>query len=234
MRRAIVISLLLCLVHGILSAQIIHGEVLDIDNMRPVEGVSIENIHTSVTITSAIDGSFVIAASSDQLLQFKKPGYRVTRFRIPKGQVPSYFRIIIEHGINKPTDDIEQKGDRYDYKRDSLRYRELYAHELDFPRMSTIDKIKSPFSAMSKRNRMIWEFQDDFANFEHEKYVDRSFNPTLVTKITGLTGDSLEHFMIRFRPSYELVRAMNDYAFYNYIKTTGKRFRSTNRPVFGQ
>ncbi len=234
MRRATVICLLMCLMHGFLKAQIIHGEVLDIDNMQPVEGVSIENVYTSLTITSATDGSFVIAASADQLLEFKKPGYRVTRVRIPKGQIPSYFRIIIEHGINEPSENYQQKGDRYDYRHDSIRYHNLYAHELDFPRMSAIEKIKSPFSAMSKRNRMIWQFQDDFANFEREKYVDRTFNPALVTKITGLKGDSLENYMLRYRPSYEMVRGMNDYAFYNYIKTTGKRFRTPNRRIFGQ
>lgn len=234
MRFATVVFLLLCLVHGVLSAQIIHGEVLDIDNMRPVEAVSVENVYTNVSINSASDGSFVIAAAQDQLLEFRKAGYRVTRVRIPKGQLPSYFRIIIEHGINKPSDNYQQRGDRYDYKYDSIRFHDLYAHELDFPRMSTIDKIKSPFSAMSKKNRMIWQFQDDYANFEHEKYVDRTFNQTLVTKITGLKGDSLEHYMLRYRPSYEQVRGMTDYTFYNYIKTTGQRFRTPNRAIFGQ
>lgn len=234
MRLASVMSLFLCLVHGILGAQIIHGEVLDIDNMQPVQGVSVENVYTNVSINSATDGSFVIAAAQDQLLEFKKPGYRVTRVRIPKGQLPSYFRIIIEHGINKPSGDYQQKGDRYDYRRDSIRFHDVYAHELDFPRMSTIDKIKSPFSAMSKKNRMIWQFQEDYANFEHEKYVDRTFNPALVTKITGLKGDSLNNYMMRYRPSYEQVRGMTDYTFYNYIKTTGQRFRTPNRAIFGQ
>ncbi|MBX2905822.1 MAG: hypothetical protein KF744_07285 [Taibaiella sp.] len=234
MLRTAVFCLSFCLVSGATIAQIIHGEVLDIDNMKPVEGVSIENIYTNVAINSTADGAFVIAATSDQLLEFKKPGYRVTRVRIPKGQVPSYFRIIIEHGINKPSGEYQQKGDRYDYKRDSIRFHDIYAHELDFPRMSTIDKIKSPFSAMSKRNRMIWQFQDDYANFEREKYVDRTFNPALVQKITGLTGDSLSNYMIRFRPSYDQARGMTDYAFYNYIKTTGTRFRTPNRPIFGQ
>jgi hypothetical protein len=233
MLRSALLCISICLMAGSVMAQIIHGEVLDIDNMSPVEGVTIENIYTNVTISSAADGAFVIAASSDQLLEFKKPGYRVTRVRIPKGQVPPYFRIIIEHGINKPSGDFHQ-GDRYDYKRDSIRFHDLYAHELDFPRMSAIEKIKSPFSAMSKRNRMIWQFQEDYASFEKEKYVDRSFNPALVQKITGLKGDSLENYMLRFRPSYEQVRGMTDYAFYNYIKTTGTRFRTPNRPIFGQ
>jgi len=234
MRPATVILLFLCLMPGFLNAQIIHGEVLDIDNMQPVEGVSVENVYTSVSINSAADGGFVIAAAQDQLLVFKKPGYRITRVRIPKGQLPSYFRIIIEHGINKPGGEYQQKGDRYDYRRDSIRFHDVYAHELDFPRMSTIDKIKSPFSALSKKNRMIWQFQEDYANFEREKYVDRTFNPTLVTKITGLTGDSLENYMMRYRPSYEQVRGMTDYTFYNYIKTTGQRFRTPNRAIFGQ
>lgn len=233
MRLATAFFLILLVLPGIVRSQIIRGEVLDIDELKPVDHVTIDNIHTSMSINTGADGSFVIAASSDQLLEFRKPGYKVTRVRIPKGYVPSFFRILVEHTSERPTDDGPQ-GDRYDYKRDSLRYHQLFAHELNFPRMSAIEKLKSPFSAMSKKNQMIWRFQDDFAAFEKEKYVDRTFNRALVTKMTGLQGDSLERYMIRFRPSYEALRGMNDYTFYNYIKVTGKRYRTPNRPVIGQ
>jgi len=83
---------------------------------------------------------------------------------------------------------------------------------------------------MSKKNREIWQFQDDFNEFEKEKYVDKTFTETVITKYTGLQGDSLHYFMRRYRPSYELLRSMNDYTFYNFLKTSVYRYRTYNTP----
>lgn len=232
--RAIPFFLLVLLMSTNLFGQIIHGEALDMDSKKPIEGVVIENTYNNVTITTVADGSFVIAAAAGELLVFKKPGFKVTRVRIPHGFMPEYFRIILERGITPPSDIYAANNNRYDNKRDSIRFREYFQHQLDFPRMSAMEKIKSPFSALSKKNRMIWKFQEDYSNYEKEKYVDFTFNKDLITRISGLSGDSLTNYIRRFRPSYDQLRSMNDYTFYNYIKTSVTRFRSYNRPVNSQ
>jgi hypothetical protein len=221
--KAFTVLFTLLFIAGTAWSQIIHGEALDMDTKAPIEGVEIENIYNNVRISTITDGSFVISAASGQLLEFSKPGYKLTRVRIPHGYVPSYFRIILERGLT-PRSDI------YENKKDSIRYREMFQQQLDFPRMSTFEKIKSPFSALSAKNRMTWQFQEDYSNFEKEKYVDFTFNKDLIGKITGLTGDSLSKYMVRFRPSYEQLRSMNDYTFFTYIKTSVHRFRTPNRP----
>ncbi len=227
--KAFTVLFTLLFIAGTALAQIIHGEALDMDTKAPIEGVEIENIYNNVRISTIADGSFVISAASGQLLEFSKPGYKLTRVRIPHGFVPSYFRIILERGLT-PRSDIYEKSNRYDNKKDSIRYREMFQQQLDFPRMSTFEKIKSPFSALSAKNRMTWQFQEDYSNFEKEKYVDFTFNKDLVGKITGLSGDSLSKYMVRYRPSYEQLRSMNDYTFFTYIKTSVHRFRTPNRP----
>lgn len=228
--KAFSVLFTLLFIAGTAWAQIIHGEALDMDTKAPIEGVEIENIYNNVRIKTIADGSFVISASSGQLLEFSKAGYKLTRVRIPNGYVPPYFRIILERGLTPRSDIYEEKSNRYDYKKDSIRYREMFQQQLDFPRMSTFEKIKSPFSAMSSKNRMTWQFQEDYSNFEKEKYVDFTFNKELIGKITGLTGDSLNKYMVRFRPSYEQLRSMNDYTFFTYIKTSVHRFRTPYRP----
>jgi len=227
--KAFTVLFTLLFIAGTAWSQIIHGEALDMDTKAPIEGVEIENIYNNVRISTITDGSFVISAASGQLLEFSKPGYKLTRVRIPHGYVPSYFRIILERGLT-PRSDIYEKSNRYDNKKDSIRYREMFQQQLDFPRMSTFEKIKSPFSALSAKNRMTWQFQEDYSNFEKEKYVDFTFNKDLIGKITGLNGDSLSKYMVRFRPSYEQLRSMNDYTFFTYIKTSVHRFRTPNRP----
>jgi hypothetical protein len=232
--KAILTFFLVLLVAGISFGQIIHGEAIEMDNMRPIDSVAIENIYTNVSIATVPDGTFVISAAAGELLEFRKAGYKVTRVRIPRGQMPSYFRIIMERGLTPPSDIYAAKGNRYDGKQDSIKFREFFQHQLDFPKLSGMEKIKSPFSALSKKNRMIWAFQEDYSNFEKEKYVDFTFNKELVEKITGLTGDSVVKYMRRFRPSYEQLRGMNDYTFYTYIRSSVHRFRTPDRPIGAQ
>lgn len=205
-------------------SQIIHGEVYDAENKSVIAGVVIENIYTSLNVTCDEKGTFVIAASNGQLLEFKKQGYKTTRVRIPNGYIPSYFKIGMQKGFHPLTDTVRHET-RYNYKADSLAFHELFKHELDFPKMSAIEMIRSPFTAMSKRNQEMWKFQDEYNINEREKYVDFTFNKELVTKFTGLTGDSLNYYMKRYRPTYEQLRSMNDYSFFNFIKQSVRSYR---------
>lgn len=209
-------------------AQVIKGEVADRETGKAVDGVTILNIHTTLAVITGETGSFIIAASSDQLLEFRKPGYQVARVRIPKGIVPPYFKILMQPGYKTEREVLA--GGKGSYRDDSIRFHELYKHELDFPRLSAFGSIQHPFSALSKRNREIWKFQESFTATEREKYVDRTFNAQLVSRFTGLSGDSLNYYMVRYRPTYEALREMNDYTFFNYIKRTVHSYRNRVTP----
>ena len=226
--------LLLFVVRISSSGQTIKGEVLDIDGRKAINNVTIENIHTDFSITTGEDGTFLINAAGGQLLEFRKGGYITARVRVPQGYIPPFFRILLQKGVSPLKDMYVSNSNRYDYKKDSIQFHELYKHELDFPKMSAMEVIAHPFSALSSKNRQIWQFQEDFDNFEREKYVDMTFNDAIVTRFTGLTGDSLRSYKRRFRPGYEQLRSMNDYNFYNFIKTSVHRFRNVTRPVMGQ
>jgi len=229
--RALLVCLFLLLsLHITASSQMIRGEVIDMENKQPVSDVVINNIYTSSDIQTDQSGSFSILAANGQLLEFKKAGYKTVRVRIPNGYLPSYFKIIMQQGVAQVPDAYAARTNRYDYTRDSIRYHDLYKHELDFARMSTLDMIQHPFSALSKHNREIWQFQDDYTAFEKEKYVDKTFNADIITKFTGLKGDSLNYFMRRYRPTYDQLRPMNDYTFFSFIKRSVATYRSRINP----
>ncbi len=231
--RILSVLLLLCCLAPPAVAQMLHGEVLDMDGKRPIAGVEIENVYTSLKVSTDEKGGFLIAATGGQLLEFKKQGYKTTNVRIPNGYMPSYFRIIIQRGIAE-LKEIDLAGNRFDPKADSVRYHDLYKHELETPKLSTFEAIASPFSALSGKNKEVWRFQDDYADFQQQKYVDKTFNEELVTKFTGLKGDSLRYYMRRYRPTYEQVRGMSDYAFFNYIKATANQYRKPQVYIGGQ
>ncbi len=212
------------------DAQTIKGEVIDANDGKPVENVSVVNVYNNISYTTAGDGKFFVPAAKNELLEFRKLGYKITRVRIPAGSIPPYFRIIMQKGPIE-LQEVNIHGQAKDYHSDSLRYHEIYKHELDFPTLSAIDAISHPFTALSKRNREIWAFQKEYDHFQKEKYIDYTFNDKLVSRITGLQGDSLVRYMQRYRPGYEQLRAMSEYNFYNYIKQTAERYRALGRSI---
>ena len=228
MRIGLIIIFLLSVFKSPVCAQPVTGVVIDKNTGGPLENVNIDNVHTSFGMISDREGKFFITASKGQLLEFRKMGYKTVRVRIPDGNVPSYFKIIMQEGmIELPQ--YELQAGRHDWKSDSMRYHELYKHELDLPRMSALDMIQHPFSALSKKNQEIWAFQNDYNATERQKYIDHVFNPKTVSQLTGLTGDSLNYYMRRYRPDYEMVRNMNEYTLYNYIKNAADRYRGVGR-----
>lgn len=203
-------------------AQPINGQVIDMTEKKPIPGVSITDAMNTLNTSSNNEGNFTLYASKGQLIELKKPGYKTLRVRIPDGTIPPFFKL----GLEKQKDDAPQAYvPPKDYHEDSIRYYNLYKHELEFPRMSGLDMIQHPFSAMSKHNRQIWAFQDNYSWFQQEKYINYTFNETLITNITGLTGDSLQVYMHTFRPTYNQLRNMSEYSFYTYIRQTGTIFR---------
>lgn len=214
-------SLFLTLICFAVQAQNIKGQVIAMKNKLPMNDVAIHNVNTGANASADKQGNFNIAASGGQVLEFKKTGYKTQRLNVPGGNV-AFFKIGLEL-------DIPEKetvaGRPKNYKEDSLRYRELYKHELDFPKLTGMQAVAHPFSAMSKRNRQVWAFQDNYDATQQQKYIDYTFNDSLVNNVTGLSGDSLNTYMRMFRPGYEQLRSMDDYNLLTYIKKSAAAYR---------
>ena len=217
--------LLLWLVPAQVFCATLVGDVTDMDNKRTMEGVFVQNIRTGDSFVTSTNGKFTIDGNQDDLIEFKKPGYKTIRVRIPKGTIPPYYKIIMQQGpIELP--EYQLAANDKDWKKDSARFYEIYKKELEFEKITGLDVIRHPFSALSKKNRQIWAFQKEYNYFQREKFIDYAFNEKIITTITGLQGDSLQFFMRRFRPTYEQVATMNDYTFYSYIKQNAIWYRT--------
>ncbi len=209
--------------HGYAFGQTIQGQIIDVGDNKPLADVAVQNIHTETGIKTGDDGKFSLEAGKGQLVEFRKPGYKVLRVRLPNGTFPAYFKVAMEKQNVQPM--YDPNAPPKDYAADSAKYYALYRKEIEYPRLTTIESIRHPFSAMSKHNQAIWDFQKEFEFYQQQKYIDFTFNPKLVNTITGLSGDSLQVYMQMFRPTYQQLRGMNEYTYYNYIKITATSFR---------
>jgi hypothetical protein len=165
-------------------AQQIKGVIQDRDDQAGLSGVQLYNVRNNVTAYGDSSGNFTIAANKGELVELRKGGYRITRFRVPQGYIPPYFRIYMEKIIVLNTDRFASSN-LTPYQKDSLLTYELYKHWLEFPTLKGYEKIQSPFSAMSKKNRQIWAFQELIENENREKFIDYTFNAELITGLTG-------------------------------------------------
>lgn len=225
-RITTLLSLLLLIPFAHLRAQTISGTVTGKDG-KALADVYIQNIFNSIVQNTKADGAFTINAKPGELIEFKKMGYNTVRVRITSSSIP-FYRIIMEQGLM--LDGVEIRSPYSDYQRDSMRYRELFSKQLNFPTVTGWRAFQSPFSALSKSNKDMIRFQEEYAWLERQKYVDSRFNAKIISNLTGLKGDSLERYMRQYRPTYEFTRSKFEYDFFNYIRTTVETWRRRQAP----
>lgn len=212
-----------------LFAQQIKGVIQDREEKTPLANVELLNVYNNNTAHTDGAGNFMIKADRGELIEIRCAGYNVTRFRLSKGNVPSFFKLYLDKEVILNTDKYAS-SDLTQFQIDSIKSHELYRPALDYARMSTFEQMESPFTALSKSNKDKWRFQESYAMFEREKFIDFTFNEELVKKMTGLEGADLARYMKRYRPSYEALRNMSLYDYYTYIKQTAERFKKTSKP----
>lgn len=225
LRKSLFLTGLLALLSLYAFAVPIKGVVLDQLTGRPLPDVSITNVHSSKEVQTGVNGSFELEVAKGELVEFRISGYDVARVRIKSEQNLPFYKIQLKEA---PTQ-IENQLAVQDYfmgaRIDSLKRRELYQQALDHYKLTGFDIIQHPFDAMSKRNRMIWAFQKNYEIWERDKFVDYVFNDRIIVQLSGLDEQSLELYKKRYRPPYELIRGMNEYQYYSYIKDTVKDFK---------
>ncbi len=208
------------------SAQKMIGIVTELSTGAPIADVVYQNIFTSEGGTTDSTGRFELSTAAGQLITFQKLGYKTGRVRIPAGRLPPFFKIQIEPGAFQLEEiEVRDRHKHTDYHADSLRNALAYQRELNYKKMSGIEMIQHPFTALSKHYRSIMNFQKEYNFLEEQRYVDYAFNEKIITQLTGLEGEDLQLYMHQFRPTYELLRSLPEYYYFSYIKESAAEFR---------
>lgn len=207
---------------------IIKGEVRDLANNSLMENVNVKNIYTQIGLTVQADGHFSLPVKKGELVEFTKVGYQTVRVRILSEKEPEYYKII----MNKTPIELREvdiRGKPLDFKKDSIRYRKTYDIVMRKESKNEVDMRSMPLAMLSKKNRQEWAFQEMYAQWEQEKYIDFVFNDKLVSRITYLQDEDLKLFMKLFRPTYEFLRNVSEYEYLDYIKSSYYQFKKSNR-----
>jgi hypothetical protein len=215
----------------------IKGNVYDSSRNYAIELVTVLSTSGKGTITNA-DGHYEIDVKETDSIWFSYLNKPTMKFPVLKILNPFAFDISLQVNVTVLK---EVKIRQRNYKQDSLQNREDYAKAFNYrkptlkPSVSglgvgfDLDEIINMFRF--KRNRSMLSFQKRLLAQEQEKSVDHRFSKALVRRLTALSGNELDSFMLVFRPSYQFTLLTSDYDFQQYIKIAFERFKNGLPPV---
>jgi len=206
---------------------------------RPLDGVSVISGPGRGTATDS-NGNYTIGVQPGDSIYFSYLGRSTAKYPVNTINTATGFDIALH------VDATELKEVRVmprSYHMDSLQNRKDYAKIFDFKKPGfklsdgttgvglgagiDLDELINVFRF--QRTHRLLAFQRRLVDEEQDKFIDHRFNPSVVLKITHLTGDELDSFMVRYRPSYEFCKRSNDYDFYDYIKLAFREYQKDRK-----
>jgi hypothetical protein len=233
----IIFSFFIAFGGNVLKAQVqisIKGKVYDKEFMQPLASVSVLSTSGKGTATDSL-GNYTLSISPTDSIWFSylnKPTIRYPASTISNKEA-------FDIALHIPVSALKEINilPRH-YTTDSLQNRANYARIFNYKKPTfaitapasgglgvglDLDQLIGMFQ-FGKNRRMI-AFQQRLIREEQDKYVDHRFTKLLVKKITSLSGQKLESFMLHIRPSYEFVQNATDYELAAYIKRNWIAFR---------
>ena len=219
------------------SAQIIiTGTVYDSTKLYAVSGVDVYSTSGAFTTTDSV-GDYSIRVPESDSLYFCYKGKSTVKFPVQNIDNYTAFDISLRVRVNEKYKLLKGVTVFADtYKRDSLENRVSYSkifgrenptirsnYDLGGPAGFDLDELIGIFQF--KKNKQNLAFQKRLVEEEQDRYVDYRFNSKMITRITGLTGDTLLKYKKLYRPSYYFVSNSTLTEFYKYVLNTSYTFK---------
>jgi hypothetical protein len=212
----------------------LQGTVYDSSRTFPVEAVSVLSTSGRGAVTNA-SGAYTLEVSNKDSVWFSYLGKPTMKFAVASIRDLSQFDLALRVPVTT-LKEIRLKP--RDYRQDSIQNRIDYARAFDFqrPNLGSMTSIGPGGAGIDinelirafqfRKNRSAMSFQKRLLQQEQDKFIDHKFNKGLVRRLTELSGEELDDFMVKYRPPYEFVLYASDYDFQAYIKESFRDFRS--------
>ena len=237
---------LLIIVTSKISAQQINGQVLDYNTKLPIDNVIVTYGQQTIITTSTGKFSFQKNASAE-LVGLKKLGYEDYNLNL-NSNFKDFTVYLKPSSIN--LDDVLIFSKR-DYLADSLKMRKEFANVFAYKAPTIKDVVVKKglryptfgsnlvsnstssivsfdvlrtIGLLTKNKSSISKLKKVQLKEEETKYIDHRFDAEKITSITKLEGDSLQSFILKYRPSATEIRKMNDYQILMYVKKSYSEF----------
>ncbi|MDR3715156.1 MAG: hypothetical protein P4L51_20270 [Puia sp.] len=205
--------------------QLLYGRIEKRGTAELLPGVNVANISKQHYNTSDLGGNFRVLANPGDTLVFTSVGFEPDTLIVGGSNFSENHLVLLTQNIKSlPSVKIEGTDN---YQLDSIQRRQDYAALLDQKHPVTVINEKrpgdnpgfsfSPLGYFSKKEKEKRKLKKRLAKEEQDYYVDSRFSPVRVAQLTHLTGDSLQEFLNRYRPSYSFCRGASNQDMLFYI-----------------
>lgn len=227
---------LFILLAGTSSAQYrVKGTVYDSSRIYRIEAVSVMSTNGRMAITDSL-GRYQITVGEKDSIWFSYLGKPTPKYPVLKIADINQFDIALrlKSDVMK-----EVRIKSRNYREDSIQNRKDYAKVFNFrrPNVASMTSIGPTGAGIDldelirvfqfRKNKSMEKFRERLEEQERQKFIDHRFNKALVKRLTGLDGDALNVFMLKYRPSYAFALTATEYDFQMYIKKCFELDKST-------
>lgn len=225
------------LVYIEVDAQVITGRILADSTNRPVIATIITNSgHQS---SSNSNGEFTIAtAGVGDTIKVFAVGFKMYKFPVSdlqQGNITIRLKL-----VSLMLKEVSIRASR-DHKRDSIKNRKEFEQVFNYKPPKLTDAFTAPpsnvpfafvnldlgilLSAITRESDPANKLKKELIRDEQADYIRTRYNRILITRVTGLRGDSLDKFMDKYYPTIDWVKTKSDYDIIQYIKIKLTEFR---------
>ena len=197
-----------------IAQQYLFGRILKKGSQEIIPGVSVHNFSTKKYNTSDLGGNYRIAASAGDTIVFTSAGYLADTLYLT-GAAPAggFNMLLVPNIVALPGVLVDEMSK---YEADSMERKKDYSFIFDRKHPVKLMNEKrpgdapglnfSPIGFFSNREKQKRKLKKQVIAEDQEEYIDAKFPRTRVAFLTKLSGDSLQQFMLRYRPSYAFCR----------------------------
>ncbi|GGI22699.1 hypothetical protein [Pedobacter mendelii] len=225
---SIVFSLIIT-ASSIVGAQefIVKGVVLEKGSNVRVALANITNLRTRIGVTSNDLGMFQLKATIGDTLLIGKTYLNDQRILVLGRQDILIYMIRGSTTLDEVTIlGSTKKQDLADIKRDFQSKGVFNGGKSSFL-SAVFNPINGLYNLIGKDPKNARRFSRYADNEIKQSQIDVYFNPSIIKNNTTLRGDTLETYMINYRPEFQKAQYWNSYDYIKYIKESSKKFTDT-------
>lgn len=210
----------------------VKGKIYEAKTDTTIPGVNVYNLNSKRSSLSDKAGNYSISAAEGDQIVFSITGFK------PDTLTVAYSNLLTRYDVTLHQEIITLRGVTVtgSYRADSIARKNYYSDIYSLPGITGRNTPShgfgvsiSPFSFFSKEAKQKRQLKRRLIKEEQEYYVDRSFPKAWVASVTGLHGDSLDRFMILYRPSYTFCRKTDRQQMLLYVNEKLKEFKKPNK-----
>ncbi|MRG45966.1 hypothetical protein GFS24_12630 [Chitinophaga sp. SYP-B3965] len=241
--RLFLVPIIACLIAGGLPRKVfaqsetpvmVRGQITDPIKKLTLYPATVRNQNTNAKVFSDNGGYYRISARKGDVIIVSFIGYVSDSFTVTNyaGSETHDVRLREQERF-LPGVDISGKWNPYQL--DSISRAEEFKPFLETDNRSLVDKSKrgqggfglvfSPFSRYSQKEKDLRKFKKLYEDYNEQSYIDYRYSKAFVSKVTGLTGDSLLQFVYKYTPSHNTLRTMSNETLIYWISERVKLWR---------